>query len=193
MRVKVNIFIVVVFCFFSARVSAQEGGLKSNLLYDMTGTLNFGMEFSLDYEWTLDVSANYNAWNFSPTRKMKHWLLQPELRWWVCEPFSGHFFGTHAHVGQFNLGGMLPFGFGAFRNKHIEKNRYEGWLAGVGVSYGYNWILGKHWSVEATLGVGYAYVKYDKFRCENCGEKLDSGVQHYLGPTKAAVNLIYYY
>ena len=75
MGLKVNIFIVVVFCFLGARVSAQEGGVKSNLLYDVTGTLNFGMEFSLDYEWTLDVSANYNAWNFSPTRKMKHWLL----------------------------------------------------------------------------------------------------------------------
>ena len=93
MGLKVNIFIVVVFCFLGARVSAQEGGVKSNLLYDVTGTLNFGMEFSLDYEWTLDVSANYNAWNFSPTRKMKHWLLQPELRWWGCEPFSGHFSG----------------------------------------------------------------------------------------------------
>ena len=104
MGLKVNIFIVVVFCFLGARVSAQEGGVKSNLLYDVTGTLNFGMEFSLDYEWTLDVSANYNAWNFSPTRKMKHWLLQPELRWWGCEPFSGHFFGIHAHAGQFNLG-----------------------------------------------------------------------------------------
>ena len=193
MGLKVNIFIVVVFCFLGARVSAQEGGVKSNLLYDVTGTLNFGMELSLDYEWTLDVSANYNAWNFSPTRKMKHWLLQPELRWWGCEPFSGHFFGIHAHAGQFNLGGMLPWGFGAVRNKHIEKNRYEGWLAGAGVSYGYNWILGKHWSLEATLGLGYAYLKYDKYRCENCGEKLGSGVQHYIGPTKAAVNLIYYY
>lgn len=91
MGLKVNIFIVVVFCFLGARVSAQEGGVKSNLLYDVTGTLNFGMEFSLDYEWTLDVSANYNAWNFSPTRKMKHWLLQPELRWWGCEPFRGIF------------------------------------------------------------------------------------------------------
>ena len=45
--------------------------------------------------------------------------------------------------------------------------------------------------VEASLGVGYARVKYDKFRCTSCGKKDGKGKADYLGPTKLAVSIIY--
>ena len=40
-------------------------------------------------------------------------------------------------------------------------DRYDGSLYGVGISYGYQWIISKRWSMEATIGVGYARLKYD--------------------------------
>lgn len=54
------------------------------------------------------------------------------------------------------------------------------------------WMLGRHWNVEAELGAGYAYTRYDKFRCVGCGKKLERDKSHhYVGPTKLAVNLVY--
>ncbi len=162
-------------------------GIKTNLLYDATTTLNLGAEFRLGRKLTLDVPVSYNPWTFDNNKKWKHLLVQPELRWWTCEAFNGHFFGLHAHYAYYNVGGLDNPPFSKYMNEH----RFQGWLAGAGLSYGYHWILGKRWSLEATLGIGYAYMKYDKYPCKKCGEKLGSETKHYVGPTRAGISLIY--
>lgn len=188
---------VAILVLFSTSAFAQKVGVKTNLLYDATTTMNLGVEIGLASKWTLDISGNYNPWQFSDNRKMKHWLVQPELRYWTCERFSGHFFGIHGHYTQYNMGGMLPWGFrsgkmlGLIESKTMQQYRYQGWAAGGGVSYGYQWILGNHWGVEATIGVGYAYLNYDKYPCEKCGIKIKSSHKNYFGPTKAGITLIY--
>lgn len=176
--------------------NAQHWGVKTNLLYDATSTINLGTEFTVGKKQTLDLSGNLNLWTFSENRKMKHWLAQPEWRFWLCSPFSRSFFGVHAHAGQFNFGGMLPFGFSegkmfGLESSTLRENRYEGWAVGGGISYGYAWIIGNHWNLEAEIGLGYAYLDYDRFACPKCGQKTDSGTRHYVGPTKAAISLVY--
>ena len=66
--------------FGSVSVSAQKVAVKTNLLYDATATINLGLEIALAPKWTLDVSGNYNAWDFGNDRKWKHFLVQPEAR-----------------------------------------------------------------------------------------------------------------
>ena len=74
----------------------------------------------------------------------------------------------------------------------LRDHRRQGWMAGAGVAYGYSWILSRHWNIEAELGLGWIYTRYDRFRCSGCGAKDQSNkVHNYVGPTKAAVNLIY--
>ena len=75
--------------------------------------------------------------------------------------------------------------------KFFTTLRFEGWFAGAGISYGYQWILGKHWNFEAAIGIGAAYFEYDKFKCGTCGKKIDDGHKIYVGPTKAALTLLY--
>lgn len=175
----------------------QKVGLKTNLLYDATSTINLGIEVALSKRITLDVSGNLNPWSFRDNMKMKHILIQPEFRWWTCERYNGHFFGVHAHWAHYNWGGMLPWGFrngkmfGSIENRAIIDHRYQGWLAGAGLSYGYQWMLSKHWNFEASIGLGYAYLKYDKYLCHKCGKKIGEDSKHYFGPTKAALSLIY--
>ena len=186
---KALILLLVTVCFGCYGSYAQQAAVKTNLLYDATSTLNLGVEFGLGRRWTLDVSGNYNPWTFSENRKMKHWLVQPEVRWWRCTRFSGHFVGLHAHGGGYNWGGMLPWGIRP--GAAVRNHRYEGWLAGAGVSYGYHWVLGNRWGLEATVGVGYAYLDYDKYPCAKCGRKIGSATEHYFGPTKAGITLIF--
>ena len=74
----------------------------------------------------------------------------------------------------------------------VGYRRYQGWMIGAGVAYGYAWILGKHWNVEGEIGLGWIYTRYDSYPCANCGKKLAKNKTHnYVGPTKAAVNLVY--
>ena len=76
--------------------------------------------------------------------------------------------------------------------KFLEDARYDGWAAGAGLSYGYQWALGKRWGLEASIGAGYIYLRYYKYDCGACGDKQGNYRQHRFGPTKAAVSFIYY-
>ena len=64
--------------------------------------------------------------------------------------------------------------------------------AGGELDFGYSWILSRHFNIEAELGVGWIYTKFDTFECAGCGRRINSGRSHnYVGPTKAAINLVY--
>ena len=71
---------------FNTEGKCQKVAVKTNLLYDIPAlTANAGVEFGLASRWTLDVSANYNGWTLSRDRRWKHWLVQPEARYWVLQ------------------------------------------------------------------------------------------------------------
>lgn len=170
-----------IMCF--SNMFAQQIGVKSNILYDATTTMNLGLEVSAAPQWTVDLSVNYNPWVFEGNKKLKHWLIQPEVRYWPCEKFSSHFVGLHTHIGAYNVGGISWFG--------LESSRYEGNLYGAGISYGYHWILNSRWSLEATLGLGYTYLSQVQYPCEVCMPKVADSEQNYFGPTRIGVSLVY--
>lgn len=194
MRRKIFILIIAAVALVAAqRTQAQDVGVKTNLAADILANVNLGIETGLAPKWTLDLTGEFNGWTFSHNRRWKHWLVMPEARYWLCDRFSGHFFGVEAHGGQYNIGGFDGrwnlFGTDA---RKLKDTRYQGWFVGGGVTYGYAWILGRHWNLEAEIGIGYSYTRYDRFRCAGCGKKIESGKSHnYVGPTKAAINLVY--
>lgn len=179
---KLCMFLVVTLAMITSAFS-QKIAVKSNLLYDATTTINAGFEFGLGMKTTLDISGNYNPWKFNDYR-LKHWLIQPEFRYWFCERFNGHFLGIHGHYAEYNIGGL-------FFNDNMKDNRYQGHLYGGGISYGYQWILNNRWNLELTLGVGYARLSQDKYPIADCGEKIKSEHRNYWGPTKAGVTIVY--
>ena len=94
---------------------------------------------------------------------------------------------------KYNIGGLKNgISFLGTDFSKISERRYQGWFTGAGVAYGYAWILGTHWNLEAELGVGWIYTRFDSYPCARCGRKLaEDRPHHYVGPTKAAVNLVY--
>lgn len=190
---KFNLGVLFLVLLCSLDLTAQKIAVKTNLLYGgVTLTPNLGAEIGLAPRWTLDISGGYNPWNLhgsiSDNKKLVHWLVEPEARYWLCQKFSGHFFGTHLLFSQYNISQhRLPWLLG----KGSQNYRYEGNAAGGGLTYGYQFILGNHWNLEASIGVGYARLWYDKFNCLKCGEKLGSAHRNYFGPTKAAISIIY--
>lgn len=162
--------------------------LKTNLFYAATTSINLGAEFRIDDKKTWTLPLGYNPWTFSDNKKMKHWLVQPEFRFWSCEAFNGFYWGIHAHGGEYNIGGLkLPFGM----FPTLEEHRYQGYFYGGGLGIGYQWILNNHWNLELGLGAGYTRFEYDKYRCEHCGEKIKTGGSNYFGPDRIALSLIY--
>ena len=162
--------------------------LKTNVPLDVLRLPNAAIEVGMSRKFTADITGYYNPWEYSEMKQHKVMMLQPELRYWLCDIFNGHFFGFHLMSGVYNTMGIEPPIFPLWDD--MKDYRYKGWFAGGGISYGYSWILDRHWNIEATIGFGYNYVDYQKYECINCGSKVDEGDTHYIGHTKAAVNLI---
>lgn len=191
---KLKLIIVSVAAFlFGMTANGQNVGVKTNLLYDATATVNAGVEFGIAPKWTIDLSGNYNGWSKDETTQWKHWMVQPEARFWFCNRFAGHFLGIHALAQQYKFSGwdtnLKLFGTDF---SLLGDHRYEGWAAGAGLAYGYAFPLAKHWNLELEAGIGYVYTQYDQYSCKHCvNRKIGDGDHHYFGPTKAAVNLVY--
>ena len=175
----------------STSAFAQKAALKTNLVSDVLLSPNLGLEVGLAKKWTLNLAGQFNLWTFNDM-KWRHWLAQPEFRYWFCRRFQGHFLGLHAIGGEFNFGNIdvnTKFLGSDFRK--LKDRRYEGWGAGAGIAYGYDWILSRHWNLETEIGIGWIYARYDEYPCAECGKKLGSGHHNYYGPTKVALNLEY--
>ena len=136
--------------------------VKTNVAIDAVAIPNLGVEVGLSKKLTVDIPFYYNPWKYSDNKMLKLVMVQPELRYWLCDKFNGHFFGFHLMGGAYNTTGIdLPFS--PFDD--LKDFRYKGHF--------------------------YAYVRYKKYECEECGDMLEKSNKNYWGPTKAALNLIY--
>ena len=186
------LFVIPLSFYAQDRLTGEKGstvGIKTNIPYwGAMVTFNAGAEFRLARHWSLDIETGLNPFDGkkedgSYGKSLKHWRLHPEMRYWFCETFYKHFIGLHVPYILYNVSDIKLLG--------TENERHQGWGAGVGVSYGYSWLLSKHWNLEATVGVGYLYLESEKYPCTNCGRRQEYVKKHYFGPTQAAVSLIY--
>jgi hypothetical protein len=176
-------------------ISAQEKmAIKTNILYTgISLTPNLAAEVGIDKHTSVGLSASYNWFNLngksSSNKMMVHWMLQPEWRYYTKKRFFGHFIGAHAIASMYNISNKkisLLFG------KDSKEYRYQGAAYGLGASYGYIHPIAKQWNVELKLGLGYVRMKYDKYRCVRCGEKVEQNIgKNYFGPTQAAISIVY--
>ena len=153
-RAKIAAAMAVALAFASQNAHAQNVGVKANALSFAHTALGMGAEMSLGYHWSAELYGVISPWKRTEDKTKKYWAVQPEVRFWPCQVMVGHFFGVHVDGAQYNVGGTAPF-FGL--PKSVKDARYEGWLAGGGVTYGYQWVLGRHWNAEAAVSVGYEH------------------------------------
>lgn len=184
MKLKILLIPIIALC-LSGSAFAQKASIKTNALYWATTTPNLAFEYGLGKRTTIELAGGYNNWDLGKDKTLAHWIIQPEFRYWFCERFAGTFVGLHLHGGEFNVSGFGPF-------KTIKNNRTEGYFLGAGVSIGHQWLLNKSWAIEAEIGLGYAYIDYEKYGCAKCAPLKDEGKKHYFGPTRASVSLVYY-
>lgn len=179
MKPKILILIMLLIAGFQQKVDAQNVALKTNGLYWLATTPNLGIEAALSPKVTMELTGAYNPWTFKNNKKLRFWLIQPEAKYWFCEKFEGHFIGLHAHSAQF---------YSTLSNK-----RRDGYMAGGGISYGYDWLLSPHLNLEFELGLGYARFWYKESDCIPCIKSFERKHKNYIGPTKLALSVVYFF
>ncbi|MDR1500021.1 MAG: DUF3575 domain-containing protein [Tannerellaceae bacterium] len=173
--------------FIISAAYSQQIAVKSNLVYDATGTINVGGEYAINKTFSVNLSANYNGWVLKKPYTWKHYLVQPELRYWFRESFNEHYVGAHLLYIGFDVERMsLPF-FG-FTRKSLYTN---GVAYGGGLSYGYHLYLTPRMNLEFSLGLGFMRLSYDKAESYRNPGETKPWTRSYIGPTQIGVSVVY--
>ena len=195
-------YLIIAVLFFLASAgtaSAQKLAVKTNALYWGTATPNLGLEYAMADRWTLELEGGYNPWTFDSEKnmKIKHWLVSPEVRYWFCESFLGHFVGINGNYTLFNISGIptpgvfIDLSSNTDSKTDLKGSRVQGWAVGAGVTYGYAFPIARRWNMELTLGYGIWYTEYGQYESRKCGLFQQDVQKWALGPTALGVSFMF--
>lgn len=180
---------IVLLLLVSQMVSAQQVTLSNNLLYDAWLTPNLRVGVRLSPHWSVGLNGGYRPWpsNDDASRKWKHLLVSPDLRYWTDSVNVHHFFGLNLIYSHYNVADVkFPFGMW----KSVRDERRQGDLGAIGAYYGYSWPLGRFWNLEAHIGAALGYTKFDNYKCGHCGTKIGTKKKLFVLP-QAGVSIVY--
>lgn len=151
-NLKVSILDLLVaglLCIGIQPVVAQRIAVKTNGLYDLTLSPSVGLELRALRRTTLNLEFTASVLTKNPVmlgNGLRHVQFAPEVRWWLDgHPMQHHFLGV--------------MGVGALYNFRWNDTDHDGDAAGLGMTYGYDWMLSRHWNLEATAGFGMLWIR----------------------------------
>ena len=170
---------VVVMLAVASPATAQRVSVKTNALYWTAASPNLGAEFRINRHITFNIETTYHRFK-GGKYDTRGFAFEPEVRYWFsARPQAGHFLGIAAVAANYDF--------------KLKQKRHDGDLFGGGITYGYSFVLSRHWSLETTLGVGAVYRQEKYSRNEEERASLDkpnvSTVN--FAPIKAAVSFVY--
>ena len=161
------------------RAAAQIFAVRANALAALTATLDLGAEVSIADKWTVEASGYWNPLRTENLSTCFH-AVQLGGRYWLYESFVGHFVGAHLSYVGYDLGSRT--------------RRYDGRAFGIGLSYGYSWMLSTRWNVAVETGIGLFRTR-DTRRDPTVGDWDDEYLYHYrrwtLFPSRLGVSFSY--
>lgn len=194
--------IILALCVLSAAfgpdASAQRYSVATNLVeWANLGTINAEAGVAVSRHFSVHAAARYNPWTFRPgnpddrlTDPLGDTELQFEnrkqayslgVRYWPWYIYTGWWFYARGQYMEYNRGGLI--------NHWAE----EGDAYGLGLGFGYTYLLRKNWNIEFGAGVWGGYRDNTRYRCTNCGTVLDQGTGKggFFLPDDVFISLIY--
>ncbi len=160
--------------------SGRYLGVKTNIAAWAGTIMNIAADVQVSEHLSVELPVLWCPWHIGSKHAVKTFTIQPEARYWLSKPGTGHFFGVHAHVGWFNVKWN--------RDRYQDTDRP---LLGAGISYGYLLPFNEHWAGEFTLGAGYANMRYDTYYNIDNGARIDTRTKNYWGITRVGLSVVY--
>ena len=168
--------------------------IKTNMLYDVVGVPNLGVEFHLGKRFSL--MANYtHAWwkNDAKNFYWRYYGAEASFRWWFgknsrVKPLQGHHVGVNYQIMtyDFQLGGKgilagKPGGILIDRPTHT-----------VALEYGYSVPVARRLNLDFVIGAGYNWGIFDEYLPIDGHYVWQSTKRRqYFGPTKLEISLVW--
>ena len=156
-------------------------GVKTNLLYAALLSPSIEVEHRFNPRWSGHFEFAIAWWK----NKDKHKYYQltqfsPEIRYWLNDKkfWKGHYIGAFLGAGHYDVE----------NGARGDKGEY----AMAGLSYGYMFPIGKHFSLETGIGVGYLITEYEEYLpIEGHYVYQQTSRTNYVGPVKAKLSLVW--
>ncbi len=148
--------------------------LKTNLVYDVLLMPSLEVEYRFNEHWSAAIEGNMAWWHRD--RKHKYYQLAtifPEARYRLREKKEncGHIFGLFAGTGWYDL--------------ENGSDGYKGELWMTGLSYAYTFPVGKYFSFETGLGIGFLHTRYKEYLpIDGCYVYQQTCHTNYFGPLR---------
>ena len=156
--------------------------VKMNTLLFL-GFINPAVEFKVMKKWTVQMEALgvFYPYNFMGTGKpLVMGTCFGEFRYYPKTAFKGFYLSPNLGFSVYKLNkGLVPGYKGAYEGDYYQ----QGYNVMAGVTLGYQWNIGKHWSLELAWGAGYQHSVYHGF---NRGGKDEPYVEYYIGRNASA-------
>ncbi len=150
---RLFLFLSLFLAGFGNSAFGQRVALSTDAVDWLVGSANIGIDARLSRRVTLGVNVAGNPFKSMFGRsdlRLANFRIQPEVRYWFNRPMASHFVGINA------MGGICDI--------ILKDNHYKGDIFGFGARYGYALVLGRHWNVEFSGGIGLGVVHGYKYK-----------------------------
>ncbi|MCD8183442.1 MAG: DUF3575 domain-containing protein [Bacteroides sp.] len=158
--------------------------LKTNAVAWGMAVLNVAAEYDVSPALSVVLPFYYSPANyFASDRKFRIFCVQPEVRYWFSR-VDGLFAGAHVDVSSYNY----ALKSGTYRYQDADSPLFN-----AGLAAGYRLPLDKQgrWCAEFSLGVGYAYLHYNRFFNIPNGAYVDTRHKNFFGIDHVGVSFCY--
>ena len=130
------------------QVHAQQVGVKTNALMWVLGTPNAGCEIVVGEHSSVDISAFGHYKPYGLNSKMI--AFQPEYRYWFNgRPMTREYIGVSAMFANYDM---------KMKNRTVGgKYVYDGNAISLGITGGYNFLLGRRWRLDLCAGFSFLF------------------------------------
>lgn len=146
MSVKIRL-IVVAILLLATRTSAnaQRIALTSNLLEDALLAPNVGIDVIVADRQSLTFDVTFAPYTLSQKFHNKRMTFRAGYKYWLNQALYAHYIGVDAVASSSDV----QIGKAGSRDEYI----------GLGIGYGYSFIIGKRLNLIPCVGIGVAYGK----------------------------------
>lgn len=161
----------------------------TNALYDIVATPNFGYEIPIGHRFSFFSDYTFPWWitrDNSRAWQMLKWDIGG--RWYFSrhdkedrfDILNGHYLGLDLSAGYYDL--------------EPHHKGYQGEFQMFALQYGYGWVLGKHWRLDANVGAGLFASHYRYYKGDSRDKHLiyqHHGKIYWFGPVHAGISFKY--
>ena len=139
------VLVVLLFVCVQTQMKAQRMAITTNLLSDVALAPNFGVDVVIADKQSLAIDVTCAPYKVSEKLHNKQMALTASYKFWLTQALYAHYISVDGVLCSTDL----QIGSLGSRDEYV----------GLGIGYGYSFIIGKKINIVPNIGVGVAYGK----------------------------------